>query len=481
VFVLTLLLLVLGCCSFPKVTNAVLPPDFIFNVTTQIIQSFSIALIFLSVTFGSVYRFVKLKYTQFHYKKIFIPVVITLIIVISLLIARVYGTYLQNVEYQKWLKESQAQNLKKTGNIKLLITLGELDNLSVGETKINTESSLASPEDLNAQFIREYYNNISEKDFTKAYEMSKKSVPYETFKSWYINTEEIKVDKITKIDDQKSSLELTIKENNTTTHYGVLMTLLLTDGKPLKIENSEVRILGSDNLKEPVNYLFFETNSTQNLIATNEEFSQILKNGKDKITILDARENIEYENGFLPGSIHIRFADIKAGRWIEIPSDKVVYVLCWSGIRGKEVAEFLRTKKIVSRYIENGANGWVAFGGQWSGNIKFSDKYNEYRFQRVLTTLEAKAEVSQGTVLVDCREPEKYNQGHIVGSINIPTMYIPSFQYEAVLGQIPNNSKIIAICDGYVNCFDAKVTGVELEKRGHVFIGRYNKPWEYEK
>jgi len=37
--------------------------------------------------------------------------------------------------------------------------------------------------------------------------------------------------------------------------------------------------------------------------------------------------------------------------------------------------KFLRTKNIVASYLENGANGWVEWGGSWIGNIKFSEKY----------------------------------------------------------------------------------------------------------
>jgi len=34
------------------------------------------------------------------------------------------------------------------------------------------------------------------------------------------------------------------------------------------------------------------------------------------------------------------------------------------------------------------------------------------------------------------------------------------------------------VCDSFVNCFDAVLTGTELERRGHIFLGRYNSPWE---
>jgi len=84
-------------------------------------------------------------------------------------------------------------------------------------------------------------------------------------------------------------------------------------------------------------------------------------------------------------------------------------------------------------------------------------------------------------ILVDTREPYKFKQSHIAGSINIPIMYTAMINVENVFKQVPENSKVITVCDGYVNCFDAKITGVELERRGHQFLGRYNKPWEYAK
>ena len=161
-------------------------------------------------------------------------------------------------------------------------------------------------------------------------------------------------------------------------------------------------------------------------------------------------------------------------RWL-----KNIFVLCWSGLRGKEVAEFLRTKKIVASYLENGAKGWYDFGGEWNGNIMFADKYGEERFRLVYDVETVKEKADEGVFLVDCREPYKYNQGHIAGSVNIPIMHTPSINFEKTFKQVPYDSKVITICDGYVNCFDAKITGVELENKGHEFLGRFNRPWEY--
>lgn len=428
---------------------------------------------------GSVLKFIKLKYGQIKINKKILLITIVLIVFISLGTGFGYGKYKQEVEYKKWLTESNSRN-NNTPGFASLIKLRELDGLKMGQTKnSNGSTDQIDSDDLNTRFIKSYYEKIAQKDFEAAYKMSKKSVDLETFSGWYKNTNEIVVDKVTRIDEKKSSLELTLKEGITITRYGVLMTLMMQNGVPIQVENSEVRLLSSNGDSD--NPSFFDNNLGTSLMATNDDFKKMILEGSGRMIVLDARENIEYENGNFPGSLHIRFADLKAGRWIELPENKVVYVLCWSGIRGKEVAQFLREKNILARYIENGASGWVAFGGTWIGNINFAEKYNEYRFQKVLNTMETKSETKKGAVLVDCREPNKYNQDHIAGAINIPTMYIPSIQYEDVLAQLPPNSKVVAICDGYVNCFDAKVTGVELEKRGHTLIGRYNKPWEYGK
>ena len=224
---------------------------------------------------------------------------------------------------------------------------------------------------------------------------------------------------------------------------------------------------------------FFGVHKGDKLFVTNEEFSFATQDTQSGAVVLDARENIEYESGRFPGSLHIRFADLKAGQYMRLPKDVPVYVLCWSGMRGKDVAEFLRSNGIVASYVENGANGWFESGGKWEGDIAFGKRYSEERYRAVFSTEEVRTRAKEGVVLVDTREPETYAKKHIPGSVNIPIMYTPSNDMERAFGQVPPHSTVITVCDGYVNCFDAKLTGVELERRENTFLGRYNKPWEY--
>jgi len=531
---------------FPQSAHAVIPPDFIFNIGTQIAQFFSIIVIFFTAILGTFFQFFKTRYYALKHKKIFLSLTILAIIVISLTSSYFYATYKQKAEYQKWLEESQKyavnQNIDldsdndgltdleeinlgtdpnnpdtdsdgyldgdevkneydPNGPRKLgedMVNKDENDQLNIGtenKKNINTSTekfiSNVNLTDSSARFISEYYENIANGNFERAYEMSKKVVGFNTFKGWYLKTSKITLNKLVRIDDKKSSIELTLYEDGAFTRYGVLMTLILQGKTPIRVEKSEVKILAQgfvENKNVSTNenrisqeYVFFAKNENKSILVTNQDFKNITDSQQNNYIVLDAREDIEYKNGYFPESLHIRFADLKAGRWIELPKDKFIYVICWSGIRGKEVAEFLMTKKIVASYLENGANGWVEFGGKWIGGIKFGEKYTDSRYQIVFSTEDVKNKTKDGVILVDTREPYKFKQWHILGSFNIPIMYTPTIHLEETFNQVLANSKIITVCDGYVNCFDAKITGVELERRGHQFLGRYNKPWEYEK
>lgn len=220
-----------------------------------------------------------------------------------------------------------------------------------------------------------------------------------------------------------------------------------------------------------------ESKSMDNLSISNEELKSQINGGA--VFVLDAREDKENEIGNFPGSKHIRYADLVDGRWTELPTDKEVYVLCWSGIRGKEVAEFLRTKGVNARYLLGGADDWVSWGGDWNGEIKFSNVYSEYRYKVILNLAELDEAIADGNSLIDSRKAEKYAEWHIPGSINVPIIYTPSDEIDAPLKKLPLEQPVITICDDWVSCFDAKLVGVRLEELGYVFRGRYNNPLEY--
>ena len=226
----------------------------------------------------------------------------------------------------------------------------------------------------------------------------------------------------------------------------------------------EVGVLKSD---------FFIKNQYLPLTVTNEEFA-----ATEGAFVLDAREDEEYEYGFYSGSTHIRFADILDGQWSTLPTDQVVYVMCWSGIRGSEVASYLREKGIVAQALEEGASGWVEDGGAWEGEVLFLSVYTGEQYTKLFSTSETRALQNDSVVLVDTRRQEGDAQV-IPGSIFVSAFYTPTPELESLLDQVPPDSRFITICDDFVSCFDAKIVGVKLEKRGNTFLGRYASPWEF--
>lgn len=451
--------------TFTKTAHAVPPPDFIFNVGTQIVQAFSIGVLFLTAIIASVRQYARVYFDTMKHKKLFWAGTGLVVIFVAIGSAYYYGQYAQNAEYEKWLADSQKNS------VPLDIANSPLDKLKNTAPALVPAPIFALPDTPAIAFIKNYYANLGSGHIKEAYDVSKKSVSYETFVGWYKNTSGVSVDNVQSIDDTKYSLELTLKEKTGITRYGVLMTIAL-DPATTKfiITNSQVRILNDHAPQaQPL------VSDPSSLSISNQEFQTVLNNNSSPY-ILDAREDEEVEIGRFPGSTHIRFADIQAGRWIDVPTDQPVYVLCWSGMRGKDVAEFLRTKNIQSRYIENGASGWVANKGKWDGEINFTSKYGSDHYKRVLTTDETKQKQKDGAFLVDSRMPSQYNKHHMEGSINIPMIYTPTSKIESELARVPAGAPVITVCDDFISCFDAKVTGIKLEKRGHEFLGRYNKP-----
>lgn len=467
--------------SLTKSAHAVPPPDFIFNVGAQIIQVFSIAVLFLTAILASVRQYARVYFDGMNHKKLFWIGTGLVIVVVAFGGAYYYGQYTQDAEYKKWLTDSQNNTESFAVKNSPLDTLKDDGTSDVvddkGNAVIDQQPSFLQnntpKENKYIAFIREYYGNIGHGKVEDAYNVSKKSVSLSTFKSWYAKVTEVSVDDVQPIDDKKYSLKLTLKEGKDITKYAVLMTIGEDASGNLIVQNSQVRTLPN------VDGVVAQGVKDETVISvSNQEFQSAIQVNASTY-VLDAREDEEYEIGRFPGSNHIRFADLVAGRWIDVPTDKTVFVFCWSGMRGKDVAEFLRTKGIKARYIEKGASDWVEWGGKWDGGIKFTSKYGNDNYVRIFSTDETKKNVNNGVALVDSRDPEKFAKSHIPGAVNIPMIYTPTSKVENALAQVPPGKSIITICDDFISCFDAKVTGIKLEKKGHAFLGRYNKPWEY--
>lgn len=214
------------------------------------------------------------------------------------------------------------------------------------------------------------------------------------------------------------------------------------------------------------------------LDISNKEVEEILETQKENILILDAREDLEYLIWNIPWSTHVRFADIKNGGWDLLPKDKHIIVACWSGMRGKEITLELRKHGLQAQYFENGVDGWVSSGGIWQGEIKFSHFYKNPNYSLTFSTQEFQKKNKKWVIIIDTRTKQSYDTSHFENSIQVSTIETPQSELESLYEKVGSGKTFIVVCDGYINCFDAKLTGITLEKRWNIFLWRYTTPWE---
>lgn len=248
---------------------------------------------------------------------------------------------------------------------------------------------------------------------------------------------------------------------------------VLAKSEMQQVSPEEVAVVTSTPIIPPITTTTVASVSLPLMLA-NTRFSAMIASPTSTYFVLDAREDVEYEYGNFPGSRHVRYADLKAGEWQSLPTDRPIIVLCWSGIRGKEVATFLRGQGVAASFLEEGANGWVDFGGRWQGAIKFSDRYPDKLYAVLFSREETTKRVQKGAVLIDAREPAARAKKPYPGVTAISILSTPSDALAQVLAAVPSGAAVITICGDYVDCFEAKVVGIELERRGHDFLGRYD-------
>ena len=79
------------------------------------------------------------------------------------------------------------------------------------------------------------------------------------------------------------------------------------------------------------------------------------------LTILDVREQGEWDQAHVPGSRHIPLMDVPA-RLDEVPRDGQVLVVCAVGARSARAAEYLAQQGIDAVNLDGGLVEWQAAG-----------------------------------------------------------------------------------------------------------------------
>ena len=201
------------------------------------------------------------------------------------------------------------------------------------------------------------------------------------------------------------------------------------------------------------------------------------------VFMMDIRETAETEMGSMPGSTKVRFPDI-ANSDIEFKG-KTAILFCHNGNRGYETCMALAAKGIDCRYMIGGLEKWLveqrSLTGMQARTLEDLRALAPYRNQaKLLDTPEVKDLVeNEKAVFVDVRYPGEFASGALPNAINLPIRPTPTEQLKKRIAELPKNSPIIVPCYDRRSCFFGEVLGLELDRAGMDYRGRYTVPWEY--
>lgn len=87
------------------------------------------------------------------------------------------------------------------------------------------------------------------------------------------------------------------------------------------------------------------------------EVQELLEKGESCV-VLDVREEDEYSEGHVPGSVWIPLAELQQ-RMNELPKDQPIYALCHSGARSAMATRLLNAQGYQAKNIAGGIIKWT--------------------------------------------------------------------------------------------------------------------------
>jgi rhodanese-related sulfurtransferase len=87
----------------------------------------------------------------------------------------------------------------------------------------------------------------------------------------------------------------------------------------------------------------------------------------DGATMLDVRENSEWNAGRVPGAVHVPVKNVSAQAPKRLPKGRPVIVACRTGSRSKGAVRLLREKGIEAYSLSGGLTAWESAGGRIQG------------------------------------------------------------------------------------------------------------------
>jgi rhodanese-related sulfurtransferase len=169
--------------------------------------------------------------------------------------------------------------------------------------------------------------------------------------------------------------------------------------------------------------------------------------------VIDVREEGEYAEGHVPGAVNVPIRTL-AQNLDKIPADQPVLVYCASGHRAGMALSSLQALGYDNvRSFPGGWRAWSEAEEEVSTEATEGETYevpeidpamlanipDGFLIVRTVEDLEAAQE--NGAVVIDVRQPDEYDAGHIANAINIPIRELAQN-----LDQVPTDAPVIVYC-----------------------------------
>ncbi len=205
---------------------------------------------------------------------------------------------------------------------------------------------------------------------------------------------------------------------------------------------------------------------------TPKKLHQLLQVHEDQIYLLDIRESFEYLRFGIHANGVARYGDI-AGNIIppNLPKDKVIVVLCHSGLRGYLGASLLETAGYSQvAFLQGGLAAWKNQALPIRGNPDYSAQTRWMPNKK--QAMGAKALKIQ----VDSEGSEPMSG--IRGMVNIPYETATTSDLNRVM-QRAKDMPILLMCNTYGGCFHSTNMAWWIESKGGSVAGIYDETGEH--
>ncbi len=203
----------------------------------------------------------------------------------------------------------------------------------------------------------------------------------------------------------------------------------------------------------------------------------------ESLTIIDVREDEEFESGSIANARHVRYPDLLANPSL-LAENSNTLLLCYSGNRSSELCTGFTEQGHSCNFMVGGYEKWLSESRPLGNDVEITSEQlralpDFANKELLLDTPEVTTMVAEeGAQFIDVRYPGEFEQGHLPGAINLTMRALQSDELSARISQLPD-TPLIAACYDKRSCFYSQLVGLRMDRAGKDFRGRYTVPHEY--